>query len=205
VLSVVKDLGVTIDKNLRFDNHISLVVHKSLQRGNLILKCFQSRDRNLLMKAFKVYVRSLLEYATPVWSPHFMYVIWKIEHVQRSFTKRLFGLKNLTYIDRSKQLEIDTLEHRRLIYDLCTCFKIIHGYNDTCLDMHLERRPNNTRGHNFRLFKQLCRTDMLRFFFCNRMCTVWNSLPLDVVNAPSVSSFKKRVAKFNLDRFLTIK
>jgi hypothetical protein len=93
VLSVVKDLGVAVDKNLRFDNHISSVVHKSLQRANLILKCFQSRDRSLLMKAFKVYVRPLLEYATPVWSPHFMYLILKIEQVQRSFTKRLFGLK----------------------------------------------------------------------------------------------------------------
>ena len=51
----------------------------------------------------------------------------------------------------------------------------------------------------------MCRTDMLRFFFCNRICTVWNSLPLDVVNAPSVNSFKKRVSKFNLDRFLTLK
>ena len=64
-----------------------------------------------------------------------MYLILKIEHVQRSFTKRLFCLKNLTYIDRLKQLEIDTLERRRLIYDLCTCFKIIHGYNDTCIVM----------------------------------------------------------------------
>ena len=37
------------------------------------------------------------------------------------------------------------------------------------------------------------------------ICDVWNSLPIDVVNAPSVNSFKKRVTKFNLDRFLTIK
>ena len=147
-------------------------------------------------------------YTGLVTSFYSLYLILKIEHVQLSFNERLFGLKNITRIDRLKQLEIDTLEHRRLIYDLCTCFKIIHGYNDTCLDMnrmHLEGRPNNTRGHNLKLAKEMCRTDMLRFFFCNRICTVWNSLPLDVVNAPSVNSFKKRVSKFNLDRFLTLK
>ena len=75
MLSVVKDQVVVVDKNLRFDNHISLVVHKSLQRGNLILKCFQSRYRNLLMTNFKVYVRPHLEYATPVWSPHFILIL----------------------------------------------------------------------------------------------------------------------------------
>jgi len=100
VQSTVKDLGVTVDTNLKFDHHISLVVHKSLQRGNLILKCFQSQDRNLLMRAFKVYVRPLLEYATPVWSPHLLHLILKIESVQRSFTKRLLGLENVSYIDR---------------------------------------------------------------------------------------------------------
>jgi hypothetical protein len=70
---------------------------------------------------------------------------------------------------------------------------------------NLEGRPNNTRGHNLKLTKELCRTDILRFYFCNRICDVWNSLPIDVVNAPSVNSFKKRVTKINLDRFLTIK
>ena len=54
MFSAVEDQGVVVDKNLRFDNHISLLVHKALQRGNLILKCFQSRYRNLLMTNCKV-------------------------------------------------------------------------------------------------------------------------------------------------------
>ena len=61
VLTSTKDIGVVLDNNLKFDKHISLVVHRAHQRANLILKCFQSRDRSILMRAFVTYVRPMLE------------------------------------------------------------------------------------------------------------------------------------------------
>ena len=60
-----------------------------------VLKRFCSRDKDLLMKAFCTYVRPLLEYSTPVWSSHYQYLIFKIENVQRAYTKRLTGMNNL--------------------------------------------------------------------------------------------------------------
>jgi len=56
------------------------------------------------MKAFCTYVRLLLEYSTPVWSPHYQYLIFKIENVQRAYTKRLSGMKYLNYLERLKAL-----------------------------------------------------------------------------------------------------
>ena len=35
-------------------------------------------------------------------------------------------------------------------------------------------------------------------FFTNRILDVWNKLPQDIVSAPSLSSFKIRVKKFDL-------
>jgi len=57
----VRDLGVTIDCQLKFDKHIAGIVHKAMNRTNLILKSFHSRDRTLLTKAFITYVLQLLE------------------------------------------------------------------------------------------------------------------------------------------------
>jgi len=47
------------------------IVHRSKSnvRAFLICKCFVSRDRDLLVKAYTIYVRALLEYCTVVWSP----------------------------------------------------------------------------------------------------------------------------------------
>jgi len=70
-VSQVRDLGVIVDSSLKFDKHISLIVRRAQQRAGLILKCFCSCDKDLSMKAFCTYVRPLLEYSTPVWSPHY--------------------------------------------------------------------------------------------------------------------------------------
>ena len=46
---------------------------------------------------------------------------------QRRFTKRLPGLRSLTYDERCVRLGINRLELRRLHADLTLCYKIIHG------------------------------------------------------------------------------
>ena len=45
----------------------------------------------LLLCAFIVYVRPMLEYNSVTWSPHLKCDIERIEKVQRQFTKRLCG------------------------------------------------------------------------------------------------------------------
>jgi len=47
---------------------------------------------DIVMKAFTTYVRYILEYSTPVWSPHTVCNINKIESCKRWFTKRIKGL-----------------------------------------------------------------------------------------------------------------
>ena len=68
--------------------------------ANLIHKCFLSRHIPTLIRAFAVYVRPLLEYASPVRNPHLVQDIKRIESVQKRFTKRLPGMANRTYRER---------------------------------------------------------------------------------------------------------
>ena len=67
----IRDLGVYHDSRLKYDEHISNIVHKAFSRSVLILKCFHSRDYRLLTLAFSTYVRPLLEFSSQVWSPHY--------------------------------------------------------------------------------------------------------------------------------------
>jgi len=36
----VRDLGIIVDSSLKSDKHITLIVHKAMNRSRLILKCF---------------------------------------------------------------------------------------------------------------------------------------------------------------------
>jgi len=114
VVNSVKYLGVIIDSHLTSTHHIDQIVARSFTRANLIHKCFVSRDTASLTRAFIVYVRPLLEYASPVWSPHHVGKIIQIESVQRRFTKRLPGLKHVIYKDRLQRLGLVTLEMQRI-------------------------------------------------------------------------------------------
>ena len=71
-----------------FYMHITNIVAKAHKRGNAILRCFMSRDVDMLTRAYLVYV---LEVNSVIWSPHYKQDIDLIERVQRRFTKRLPG------------------------------------------------------------------------------------------------------------------
>jgi len=87
--------------DLSFSEHINNIVFKAHQRANAILCCFVSRNITLLLRAYLVYVRPLLEYNSTIWSPHYKYDIDAVERVQRLFTKRLppiHALITLAYV-----------------------------------------------------------------------------------------------------------
>ena len=62
----VNDLGVLIDPALRFNDHISQICNKARSRIGLLFRGFLSRDRPTLVRAYKIYVRPLLEYCSVV-------------------------------------------------------------------------------------------------------------------------------------------
>jgi hypothetical protein len=139
----VRDLGVIVDDRLKVDKHISLITRKALLRSRFILKCFHSRDRSLLVKAYCTYVWPLLKYCSVVWSPHYQYLIDKIEGVQRFFTKKLDGWSKVPYYTRLVILQLESPEYKRLVGDLVLCYKIQHRLVDTELCNALTRSIYN--------------------------------------------------------------
>jgi len=71
-VDVVNDLGVVVEQHLTFLKHIDQIVQKAASRCYLVFQCFQSRNTELLVRAFTTYVRPLLEVNLQVWSPHLL-------------------------------------------------------------------------------------------------------------------------------------
>ena len=61
-----------------------------------------SKNSDLLLKAYITYVRPILEYNSPLWSPSLKKDIILLESAQRRFTKRIPGLATMTYYSRLK-------------------------------------------------------------------------------------------------------
>jgi len=69
-------------------------------------------------------VRPHLEYSVQAWRPHFRKYIDLLEGVQRRATKLITSIKDKTYEDRLRLVNLTTLETRRLC-DLIEVFKNI--------------------------------------------------------------------------------
>jgi len=104
-------------------------------------------------------------------------------------------LKNKTYQQRLKILGIPSLELRRKRGDLIETYKILAGKEDIDRDQlfQLTSNINSTRGHRLKLSKKHCRINVRKFFFSQRVVDSWNSLPSDIVESPSINTFKNRL------------
>ena len=82
----------------------------------------------------------------------------KLEKVQRYFTRRLFSNSDsyLSYNERLSLLNLETLECRRLKFDIKMYFKIIHKQtNLNPSNFFIFNKSDITRGHKYRL-KNIC-------------------------------------------------
>ena len=107
------------------------------------------------------------------------------------------ALKGLTYNERLAKLSLPTLAYRRERGDMIETFKILNKYYDNTVANFLIRDTSErTRGHSLKLQKHHCRLDIRKFYYTNRIIDKWNSLPNQVVTAPSVHTFEQRLDKF---------
>ena len=201
-VDTITDLGIILSSDLSFAKQIDKVCSKARSRSAMILKCFQSRDKKLLFRAFTVYVRPILEYCCNVWSPYRLCDIRRIESVQRLFTKRLIDLKGMSYPDRLKCLDTESLEMRRIKCDLSMYFKLLHEIVDMPYDIFFKVRDIRTRSNGLTLYKDKFNCNLERYFFRNRCINIWNMLPQNVVCSNNLSMFNNRLNALDLDSII---
>ena len=211
--SDARDLGVTVQSNLKPSLHCMQIASKTNARSKLILKSFLSRDPLTLARAFVIYVRSLLEYCTPVWCPYHKNDIGTIENTQRTFTPKLFRMCNLAPASYARLifLGLHRLELRRIYTDLLFVFKLSHGLIAYELQLALQyiirrglrgpRGLRGLRGHRYKLFVPYARKLALSTSFLYRVLSIWNLLPDTCFNVDTFNSFKSKIYDADFTRF----
>jgi len=201
----VRDLGVQMTTDLSKADHIKIIRSKSNSKIGLIFRSFKTRNIDFLKKMFCVFVRPLVEYATPAWNPHLISDILAVESVQRAFTRRIPRLEDASYPLRLEILGLDSLEERRLKADLTEIFKIVTNRSGLFFeDFFTYRNDFGLRTENsLQLDIKFARTNLGKFNFFNKGADVWNKLPDYVVNSPSVERFKTNISETNMTNHLT--
>jgi ribonucleases P/MRP protein subunit RPP40 len=206
VVDAVKDLGIMITTNLKPSSHCSQTAAKMYMRCKLLLKTFYTVNTRVLVQGFKTYVRPLGECSVQAWNPWLLKDIDCLEKVQKYFTRSILRKANVAYTNYKHRLQIlglQSLEYRRLQFDLCMCYKILTKAVevDSSTMFTIDKGLRNTRGHSMKLKQSFCRLEVRQHFFSQKIVKIWNSLPEEIASAKSVKHFKLLLSRHQLDRF----
>ena len=200
----IKDIGVIMDSNLKFEKHINAKIVTANKILGIIRRTYMFLNKEIFLPLYKALVRSHFDYAMSIWNPHMIKFIESVESVQRRATKLIPKIKNLTYPERLKALNLPTFSYRRVRgggYDFKwevenndKVYKIISNIYDSNTSQNIlnfrEKNSINLRGHQFTLEHKRLYTATRVNYFANRVVNNWNSLPENVVGAGTLNMFK---------------
>ena len=193
----IKYLDVTTNKHLSFNEHINRIAHKANSVKSFLQRNIKTCPTSVKENCYKIMVRSVMEYACTVCSPHTKKNIQTLETVQRRAAR---FIKN-DYANTSsvtamlQELELPTLEERRWAIKATMVFKILH--NIVCIPADNYYTPiTDTRNirHHQRV-KQYASFHVNTFMnsFFPLSINIWNKLPNDVVSTATITDFKNRL------------
>ena len=115
-VNVIKDLGIFRDTDLKFDDHLDMVISKA--HGFLMKNCKDIYNKNTLLHLYKTLMVSQLTYCSQIWSPYKLNRIKVLESSQHRFVRHFFfnfGTP-MDWFDQNFQLKLEELSLPTISY-----------------------------------------------------------------------------------------
>ena len=190
-----KDLGIILDSNLNFNDHVT-----SLSSSLLSTLCQVNRVRHLFSREIlntilNSLVFSKLFYCSTVWSGTSKDNVHKLQLLQNFAARILTNTKKFDHISPIlNELGWLTIEELLNLRDVIMIYKCINGLAPNYLSSKLYKR-SDTHAYNTRLKEHfslpLCRTSIAQRNFYYRALKSWNKLSVATRNSSSLAQFKR--------------
>ena len=202
MISSDKILGVFVDNNLTWTDHIKYLTKKIASSIWLLskIKKFLSQDHRV--QFYKSYIQPHIDFCNIVWGSSSECNKLKIFRLQKRACKVILDYNVEDSREAMSSLKIMSIYDRLYLRKAKFMFKVFNNLTPSYISENFTRRNNLNTSINLRSSSAGCfippkpRTECFKHSLRYSGCLVWNSLPEDIKNAPTIDTFHCRCLKW---------
>ena len=190
----LKLLGVTIDKDLSFNSHVSNIVRKMNNQLQVIKRHKRFIDTNAKFLLYNAYFLPQLNYCSTVWNFCGKCNSAKLEKLNERSLRYVLNDTNFSYEELLKKVDHPSLYNRRIHDILILVYTTIHGYapeyNSNTLTLRSNSSTMNLRGQDCLTIPRVRTTKCGLHSFSYYVSKLWNSISDSIRTLPTIKAFK---------------
>lgn len=202
-VSSCRYLGVILDENLKWEEHIQTLIKKLLKFTSIFYKVRNKIPYSCLTKVYYAFVHSHILYGIEAYANTYNSHLNKLQRLNDKLLRILFSKEfnsNVTDVYQLiGSLPVVKLHNfqvlsfvKKSIHCKCLIPSIFHDYYRFATDVHCQ----NTRNNKLNLFLCSVRNNCGKRNFTFKGAKLWNSLPNDIRLCDSYFTFKKMVKQW---------
>ena len=205
-LRSIKILGVTLDKNLSYKEHISDQLKKAYAKASALRRIRRFLPHDAMIKLYKAFILPHLEYCSPLFVGIGTGQRNRLEDGNCYILRTLIGHnKSISYDELLTTASMKSLYCRRLHQALILLFKCLNGMGPTYIGSLFNYRhtPYRLRGEGLNLELSNFNLKFKKNSFTYSLAKLWNSLPSQVRSSRDANDFRSKLHDYSfLERVL---
>ena len=197
--SHAKILGVTIDHELKFKEHVSTICQKAARQLNVLKRLHKFLNEDSRLAIYRCFILSNFSYCPLVWHFCSIELCHKMEKIQERALRFVYSDFTSSYDALLKKGNHQMLYLNRLRNIATEVYKICNGYSPRYLSDLIERKllPYNVRAKDI-LNQPKCNSVSYGLnSFRYKGPKIWNQLPNHLKEAVSLDVFKSLIKKWS--------
>ena len=210
-----EDLGVTITEKMLWNSHQNSLLAKATNNLCLLMRtCHFTINVRQKRAFYLVIIRSLFEHCSVVWRPCSPNQISKFEVIQKRAIKWIIGrpydhISDMELYNKEKELDILPVKFKFVFNDLVMIFKVVNSLTPIQIPQEFfivtpekvrhTRSTQNIINHNDKTMYKCEINPCVKSYencFFYRAFSLWNRLPFDLRQVPSLSVFRVKLTEF---------
>ena len=200
-VSECKTLGVTVDQHLSWKSNTENICKKITSGISALRRVKDFVDKQTLLSVYNAIVRPYFDYCCEVWDVFGETQSKRLQKLQNRAARLITNMTN--DVDHSLALQAlgwETLEVERKKAKAKMIYKLLNNMgpqSQTYLPIKVDMTNYNLQNISNTLCLPQPRTNYLKKSFMYDVPFLWNSIPKEIKESKSLSSFHKKIAAYN--------